>query len=385
MNFLMKSVARVKQKKQFKHLLSFLGKNFFYYDYCSLIWAVRTFVTSLVCLCASYFWPAEALWLLASGAISVQFYAYSEKGATRLMIFSLSLVLSIVSAAAAFFSHWPLVEVCVITISIFGAFYIAYRGTRVAVFSLWAMVFIVIAVCLPSEKQQVWSQLGSFIFATVIAYLATFIRLPRRKKDQPIEQVKYSFRQVQRYMTDVFNRVLTDEAYEHSLVSYENARFALSKIRSLADPGVRLKFVTKPPAFSESIAEFSYLFAKIFHLLVSVDRLELSVLSAEMKLKFEYLNVAFQSLTYLLYQAVNEPYDNVNNNQKIRWNKTSEIIQFTLCEIRKLLETKNLAVNHCLKIASFYYLLEKLNLEFQEISGLLAQEDFNKELRRWKQ
>ena len=385
MNFIAKSAALEKEQSMFKRYLGLLKRKFIYYDYCSLTWAIRTFVASLICLCVSYFWQTEALWLLTSGTISVQLYAYSERGVTRLMIFSLSILLGILSAWAAYFSHWPLVETFIITAAIFLAFFIAYKGTKVAIFALWVMVFIIIAVCLPGTKQQLWHQLISYVFAAAIAYLTTFICIPRRRKDQPVELIKRSFQRMQRYMTDVFNRILTDEAQQQTLKSYEDVRFSLNKIRGLADPEMRLKFVVTAPDFSESVVEFSYLFAKIFHLLVSIDRLELSVLPADVKLKFEYLNVAFQSLIYLLHQALSEKHEQQSNNQRIRWSKTSEIIQFTLYETRNLLEAKNLSVSHCLKIASFYYLLEKLSAEFQQISTLLAHKEFHKELQLWRQ
>lgn len=300
------------------------------------------------------------------------------------MIYALSIFLSILSAWAAYISHWPLIGELMITLVIFFAFYVAYKGLKTALFALWVMIFIVIAICIPGTKQQLWVQFSAYLFSTTAAYFSSFITIPKRKRDQPVEQIKYAMQCMQGYMTDVFNHILTSTIEKQSLKSYERARFTLNNIRNLADPEMHLKFIIAAPKFSESMQQFSYFFARIFHLLVSIDRLELSVLPTDVKLKFEYLNVGFQSLIYLLHQALSDHSDQPGS-QIVRWGKTSEIIQFALLETRNLLESKNLSVNHCLRIASFYYLLEKLSAEFQQISQLLAHQSFSQELQSWKQ
>ena len=368
-----------------KHYLSVLKNKLIYYDYCSLTWATRTGLSCLLCLCASIFWPKEAFWFLASATISIQLYAYSKKSLTRLMIYATTLLLTFLSVVAAYFSHWPLVGPLLIIIAIFLSFYFAYKGKKHSAFAMWSMVFFVISVCLPSTKQEVLFQLGAFLFGTTIAYLTTFIRVPKRKKERPIEIVKNSVQKIQQYMTDVFNSILTAEAKKEKRRSYEKASYALMRVRELSDPERHLKFITDAPNFSASVQSFSHIFARLYHLLVSIDRLELAVLPSDIKLKFEYLNVGFQSITYLLHQSLSETYQLDCHSQKNRWNKTYEIIQFALLEIKALIEAKSLSVDHCLKIASFYYLLEKLGSEFEQLSALLVKRGFNQELQQWKQ
>ena len=224
-----------------------IKKKLFFYDYSRLSWATRTLLTAIVSLCISYYAPQEGFWLISSSFIMVQLFSFAPPSFSKTTMLIYGIALASLSTLVSYFAHWPLFSWISISVAIFTAFFFFHKGITVAMISMWSMVMVVLNICLPQDHVFIMPHLLTNFSGILIAYGATFIVLPKRKKDKPSAHMKSLTKLLQHDADSIFQK-----AHHHPYPS-----------------AARIKLLSGEKTVN---ATFATHYTNIVYLLASIDR-----------------------------------------------------------------------------------------------------------------
>jgi hypothetical protein len=342
------------------------------FDHCRMTWAMRSTLAAIMALFATYLIPSQRLILVISVVVFVQIFSCFSSRFSKFYLLLIAIILSVLVVAVGVASQSLLSSWLCIVLSIMVAFYFGYKGVTVAFGLLWAMVLVVVNACMPIAPSQLLTQFSALMLALGLAIIMLYLKLPRRKADKLSAVLQLAIFNMQRYMSEVFNQILVEQKTVKHYSCYRNVRSSLQQLRTMID-FTNHSYLLKTQEITDSVREFSYYYATIFHIIISIDRMCVASLPNEAKLGFEHLNLSLQSLTDLLHQLFDTTQATRNTVDNTQWEKTTETLDYTLSQVSRYIENEDLSNDSCLMLSGFYYLLEKLADEFHAFFELISE------------
>lgn len=346
------------------------------FDHCRMTWAMRSTLAAIIALLATYLFPSQRLVLVISTVVFIQIFSCFSSRFSKFYLLLIAVCLSVVVVAVGAASQSLLSSWLCIVLTIMIAFYFSYKGAAAAFGLLWAMALVVISACMPIAPSQLFTQFLALILASGLATIMLYLKFPRRKSDKLSAVLKLAIVNMQHYMSEVFNQILVAQKTVKHYSSYSDVRSSLRQLRTIID-FTNYSYLLKTQEVTDTVREFSYYYAKIFHIIISIDRMCIANLPYEAKLGFEHLNLSLQSLTDLLHQSFDTTQATGNVVGNAQWQKTTETLDYTLSQVSQYIEKEDLSNDSCLMLSGFYYLLEKLAGEFHAFCELISDAEKN--------
>lgn len=354
------------------------------FDHCRMTWAVRSTLAVIIALVATYIIPSQRLMLVISTVVFVQIFSCFTSRFSKFYLLLIAIILSILVVTVGVASQSLLISWLCIVLSIIIAFYFSYKGVTAAFGLLLAMLLVVINACMPIVSSQLWVQFLALMLASVVAILMLFIKLPRRKADNLSAILQLAIFNMQRYMSEIFNQVLLEKKTARHHSCYSSVRSSLQQLRTIVD-FTNYSYLLKTQEITDSVRKFSYYYANIFHIITSIDGMNLASLSREAGLGVEHVNLNLQSLAHLLHQYFDSRQTTTNIVDNRQWLKAIETLDYALLQLSQYIEEKNFSTDSCLMLSGFYYLLEKLTGEFYAFFDLIIELERTHVLQKLKE
>lgn len=262
------------------------------FNYVRFVWAVRSFLASVIILLISYFFVDSALWLLCSAMMALQMYMQGERFAKKFNLFILTCWVAFIGATLAMFSHhtWVLWITTMLLISL--TFYFSHQGVDRASVGLWSAIIIIINIFFPISSAQWFERIFFLLLGMFIAYGALLIKVPMRKKDQIASQLQHFLRVFRKYTSHAFHNVL----FESSSLSSDlpqQAEDALTQLHRLIEI-LPMTYNAHSPEFKQLLIRYYESYRRLFFWLAAFEYTPR--LSKEIKLSLEHLQITLQFL-----------------------------------------------------------------------------------------
>lgn len=326
-------------------------KQLFWFDKNQFILAVRAFLITVLGILAAYFFlPDQYLWIIFTSNILLLVYSFLPKRNAHKTIWIFIVGSTILVPIFGYIAlSTPVAWFCIFALMFIGC-YLNIFGINISLVSLFGMVLLIISVCFPAHFSEVLMRGVGVLIGSLICYGVVLI--PLVKKTNAHDQINYYVNTLMLLSNQTLKHLLRENTNQASY--YFKAREMLSELRRVSDTNIQ---------------DFFYLYAKIFHILMSIQRIKLIAFTQTSQAALQTLQKVLKTIQADMMSNLQDKSHQSQDEFEKLFTK-ADLAKKQLC--KEIMSTKNSPIDR-LQMSSLYYLIDKLVVENHQLYLTLDQ------------